>query len=105
VRVLAAFIYDRSDRDEFEPEDTLAMVLMAMWDAVGSRPGKRLNSLALIGKRIVASIYNLGDCHGGRFYRHATPYVVRADRPNQSRSPKAIIDPIEPPPGWPWGWD
>jgi hypothetical protein len=80
VRWLAAFIYHSSDPDHVDARSAMAAVLSAMWDAVGSKRGKKLNSLALIGKRIASEIYGAGDCHTGRFYRNVAPYVPPADR-------------------------
>jgi hypothetical protein len=94
VRWLAAFIYHSSDPDHLDARGAMTAVLSAMWDAVGSKRGKKLNSLALIGKRIASEIYGAGDCHALRFYRHEAPYVPPADRRAYRRRPdtQSIVD-------------
>jgi hypothetical protein len=55
VRHLAATLL--VDDESLAPADALISLLNAMHDCVGSRPRQWLNSLALIGKRIVAEQY------------------------------------------------
>jgi hypothetical protein len=87
VRWLAAFVLWRSDEDH-GPQDALRAVLGAMWDAVGSKDkNRRLNSLALVGSRIAAHVYNYGDCHDGAFYRGSSRY----EPPELIRSNSEIV--------------
>lgn len=44
--------------EEIEPTDALQFILRAIFDRIGSRPPSRLNSLSIIGKRIVGDGYD-----------------------------------------------
>jgi hypothetical protein len=63
IRYLAATLIQGDGA--ITPADALIAVLNAIWARIGSQPGQRLNSLALIGKRMGGEAYTGADV---RFY-------------------------------------
>ena len=64
VRVFAAVLMERDTDDDglpIEPLEGLVRVLNAIRQRIGNRDGERLNSYALIGRRLVAEAY-MGGC-------------------------------------------
>lgn len=53
---------------------SVGVVLQALHDRIGSRPGEWINSLQVIGKRMVARFYHDPECD--RFYRSDTPQTL-----------------------------
>jgi hypothetical protein len=73
IRRLAAFALDHpSDEDGFTPHQALSYVLDAIRDRIGNQPGSWLNSLAVIGLRILWSGYG-GDGVEDAPYRSQCP--------------------------------
>jgi hypothetical protein len=57
LRYLAALVIGREEIGSPTPESAMAGILNAIKVRIGDRPGQHLNSVALIGKRIVAEIF------------------------------------------------
>jgi hypothetical protein len=67
-RYLTALLVGREDLGNLTPEGAMATVLNAMLDRIGDRRGQWLNSLAVVGKRLISE-----GCYGpadlGRAYK------------------------------------
>jgi hypothetical protein len=56
-RYLTALLVGREDQGNLTPAGAMATLLNVMLDRIGGRRGQRLNSLAVVGKRLISECF------------------------------------------------
>ena len=93
VRILAACLLGHDDTEN--PLQALQAVLAAIQLRIGDRPGKRLNSLELIGMRLAGQVYSGDWAPADQFYRNVNGGPSAPDHRQASRTraiPRLIAD-------------